>query len=117
MTVADSFAYRVNCDHIHLARAQRDQPGKYVASVETSATYHAGMVERPASVGNRLSGSSLSEAARSGSALLENDWKDIVSGAGIAGVISLVTSVGSARVGDTDSESLVRNNVSDVLFG
>jgi hypothetical protein len=42
-----------------------------------------------------------------GTGLLDTDWKGVVSGAGIAGVISLLTSVGSAQVGDNDSASLI----------
>jgi hypothetical protein len=42
-----------------------------------------------------------------GTDLITTDWKGIAAGAGIAGVISLLTSIGSSSVGDEDSASLV----------
>lgn len=43
----------------------------------------------------------------SNTGLLDSDWLGVVSVAGMAGVVSVLTSIGSGRVGDDDSPSLV----------
>ena len=41
--------------------------------------------------------------------LFDANWGDILSVAGLAGVISLLTSIASSGTGDSDSASLVNN--------